>query len=123
MLVIFLKEREDAILLKAGGATYAFAQLKKTDLTKPSKEAMKYITYLLEAQHYERQEDLFIVDLGLKWGDFDLWLKAANKCAFGYDPTSPGWDKVVDAWDKFGFEALCPSYVYPLLTDGRKRNS
>ena len=107
--MIFLKEREDAILLKAGGVLYAFAQLKKIDLTKPSEEAMKYVRYLLGTKRYDREEDLFIVNLGLKWGDFDLWLKGANKCSFGYDPTNLGWDKVVDAWNKFGFEALCPS--------------
>lgn len=96
-------------MLEAGGVSYAIAQLKKASSVEPNEDTKAYAEYVLGVQSYDNKNDCFVMNLALSWGDLSLWQKAANKCKFNDDPTSIGWERVVAAWDTFGFEALRPS--------------
>lgn len=111
VLILYLKKNERRILLEAGGVSYAITQLKKAGPVEANEDTKAYAEYVLEAKSYrdDNKNDIFVMNLALSWGDLSLWQKAANKCKFHDDPTSIGWERVVSAWDTFGFEALRPS--------------
>lgn len=109
VLILYLKRDEKRIMLQAGGVSYAITRLKKASPVKPNEDTKAYAEYVLGVKSYDDSNDILVLNLALSWGDLSLWQKAANKCKFNADPTSIGWERVVAAWDKFGFEALRPS--------------
>ena len=100
-------------MLRAGGSSYAAAQLQKAPVVpEPPQKIKDCIDYLLKYGTGERAPNLpdtLFLDVAIKWNNPALWVKVANECGFQSNPFKVGWKKVVAAWDKFGFEALRPS--------------
>lgn len=109
VLILYLKKNEKAILLNAGGVSYALDQLKKVDPIECTEENRAYAEYLVKSYPHSKTYHFFVMDLSISWGDRLLWQKAADKCGFQTDPTSIEWERVIAAWDKFGFESMRPS--------------
>ena len=117
-LVLYLKKNETRLLFKAGRSSYAISQLQKAPaVIEPSQDLKKCLAYLIEniSGNYNPYCSLSepvnspTLDLALKWNSLPLWEKAASGCGFKADPFKFGWERVVNACEKFGFEFLRPS--------------
>ena len=117
-LVLYLKKNETRLFLKAGRSSYAISQLQKAlSTTEPSQDLKECLAYLIENESGNYDPYCFssntvspiALDLALKWNSIPLWKKAASGCGFNADPLKFGWERVVNAWEKFGFEFLRPS--------------
>ena len=114
VLILYLEKEQTQLLLQAGGSTYATAQLQKASVDpEPSQVIKDCLNYLIrhESGIYSSysSKNTVNVELAIKWNSLALWEKAASGCGFKADPLKFGWEKIVTAWDKFGFQALRPS--------------
>lgn len=113
VLILYLEREQTQLLLRAGGSSYAAAQLQKAPVVpEPPQKIKDCLDYLLKYEtgvNAPRLPNALSLDVSIKWNHLALWKKAANGCGFESDPLKFGWEKVVTAWDKFGFEALRPS--------------
>ena len=111
--MLYLERGQTQLLLKVGGSEYAIAQLQKASVEpEPSQDIEDCLNHLIEHGCGFYSSDSWnpaSVELAIKWNSLALWEKAAKGCGFKADPLKFGWEKVVAAWDKFGFEALRPS--------------
>ena len=114
VLILYLEKEQTQLLLEAGGPSYATAQLQKASVDpEPSQDIEDCLNYLIKHEsgiyNTYSPRNPASVELAIKWNNLALWEKAASGRGFKADPLKFGWEKIVTAWDKFGFQALRPS--------------
>ena len=113
VLILYLEREQTQLLLRAGGSSYAAAQLQKAPVVpeppQKIKDCLDYLIKLETGMFGSRLPYGCSIEVAIKWNSLALWKKAADGSGFKEDPLEFGWERVVAAWDKFGFEALRPS--------------
>ena len=113
VLIFYLEKEQTQLLLRAGGSSYAISQLQKASAVpeppQKIKDCLDYLIKLETGMFGSRLPYGCSIEMAIKWNSLALWKKAADGSGFKEDPLEFGWERVVAAWDKFGFEALRPS--------------
>ncbi|EGN96309.1 hypothetical protein SERLA73DRAFT_76286 [Serpula lacrymans var. lacrymans S7.3] len=103
VLLLFRREDEESIILKARGYPYALQKL--AGVHEPAASHRKLVDYLMDRiTPHNNGLARFTVDIATRWGDIALWKSILAKCGGDKKAGVIDNEKLVAGLKKFGFE-------------------
>lgn len=110
--MLFHKEDELDIMLRAGGVTYALQTLARTGAARRqrSPDDLKIANYILsKISSSDGATARTIAEFAVQWGDSEMWKKVVKGSYAEKNVSVLEKDHLIRAWQKFSFEFVRPT--------------